>query len=156
MPNLQDDAALEAAKTRYREFERRIGVGCGHVLMMAAGDSLEMKRAAWRARNDLRNHRKKNSLGRIVLDDVPHDPFIRTMIELGLYTRPRASAPTFDGAVRAFEAWILSMIATDGDTRVTMEKLYSRPPGEKVITTQEDHDSEFHEPKNQISAAFRR
>lgn len=134
-------ARLEAAALRVRGIEARMtDADCGQISMMAAGDSLETRRAAWRARNDRRNHREKNSLGRIVLADVPHDPFIRTMIELGLYARPRNAAPTFEGAAKAFERWIRSMIATDGDTRVTMERLFLRPSGEKVITTREDHE----------------
>ena len=94
MSNLQfiDDSGLEAAKRRVRALKRLMGFGCG-VVMMAAGDSVEQKRAAWRARNDRRRNRNKSGLSRIVIEDVPHDTFIGAMLELGVVCQtggPRA------------------------------------------------------------------
>ena len=43
------DAALEAVKARYREFERRMGVGCGVVMMSVAGDRMRRLRDRQRA-----------------------------------------------------------------------------------------------------------
>jgi hypothetical protein len=53
---------LAAAIARVRAAEARMGMGCAPVIvMMAAGDSIEQKRAAWRARNERRKNRNKNS-----------------------------------------------------------------------------------------------
>jgi hypothetical protein len=131
------NADREDAKARYRAFEalQRAAWGAGQIIM-AAGDSAEVKRAAWRARNDRRIYREKNSLGRIVLDELPHDPFVKMMLDSGFYVRPHTAAPTFKGAAKAFDRMIRQMMAA-GFTRVTMERLLIDSSGEKVVTTHE-------------------
>jgi hypothetical protein len=146
---LDDDGRgrLAVVVARVRALQARMGEGCGRIIMMAAGRSTPEQRAAWRVRNDRRNHRRKNSLGRIVLADVPHDAFIRAMLDLGLYVRPRGRAPTFNGAVKAFEVWIRAAPETV-DTRVTIKKLPAAPPGEKVNSKPEAANHEHADAKS--------
>ena len=131
------NADHEDAKARYRAFEalQRAAWGAGQIIM-AAGDSAEVKRAAWRARNDRRIYCKKNSLGRIVLDELPHDPFIKMMLGSGFYVRPIGRASTFKGAAKAFDQMVRHMMAT-GPSRVTIEKLLLESAHENFRTNHE-------------------
>ena len=142
MPNVQDDTALEAAKARVRSLEQRMGFGCGVIVMMAAGDSPEQKRAAWRARNERRKNRKKNSLGRVILEDVPHDVFIGAMLELGIYVRPVGRSPSFKAALKAFEDRVRN---APPFTRVTVRPLRAPAADERVGSNEEpalEHDEQ--------------
>ena len=145
MSNLQfiDDSGLEATKRRVRALERLMGFGCG-VVMMAAGDSVEQKRAAWRARNDRRRNRNKSGLSQIVIEDVPHDTFIGAMLELGVYVRPVGRAPSYKAALKAFENRIRGAASF---TRVTVRPLRS-PVADEIINSDQEPAREYDEQDN--------
>ena len=121
-----------------------MGFGCG-VVMMAAGDSVEQKRAAWRARNDRRRNRNKSGLSRnLSSKNVPHDTFIGAMLELGVYVRPVGRAPSYKAALKAFENRIRGAASF---TRVTVRPLRS-PVADEIINSDQEPAREYDEPDN--------
>jgi hypothetical protein len=80
------------------------------------------QREAWRGRSARRNYLKKQSLGRIVIADVPHEQLIRFVLAQGLTARPRGRELRFKEAAAALDVWLRELLTT-GCSRVTIKKL---------------------------------
>jgi hypothetical protein len=121
-----------------------MGFGRGSVVvMMAAGDTPEQQRAAWRARTRRRRDRKKQSLERVALDNVPHDSFIGVDAGTRRLVRPSGRAPSFKAALRAFEERVRT--AAPYVSRVTLRSLQRSPSDEIVGANREAANNEYAE-----------
>ena len=93
---------LDAAKARVNDLKRRMGFGCGVVVMMAAGDAARAARTYQRRKLGLR----------CATIDLPEQDLIRAMLKSGWYIQPRTGEARFEGAEEAAGRMMRSLIAS--------------------------------------------